>query len=161
MKIPSLSKTAFSLALGGLLLTAGCASKQEKQLQEKLGAETAVKSNADLRAEADKLLTAPGLTEQQRKQLTDLRADTYNKTSKLHQESLRLRSVLIKDLAAPNYNEREVELIKKKIKKNENERLSVMFDAITAANQILGHHPDAQKIMEDYWFDHPVEKQMQ
>ncbi|MDR3608576.1 MAG: hypothetical protein P4M08_14530 [Oligoflexia bacterium] len=131
----------------------GCATSA---LDKKVDAEVAqedVKTHAELRTESGQLIeSTPGLTADQRVKLVALRDATRADLDSLYSQSLKLRAVLIKDLITTNYNEDEVELIKKRIKDNENKRLTVTFNAVEQANKILGR--DAQshrKLVEDFW----------
>ncbi|MGZ6359223.1 MAG: hypothetical protein ACXWP1_08725, partial [Bdellovibrionota bacterium] len=53
-------------------------------------------------------------------------------------QSLKLRSVLVEEILSPNYSLDEVGMIKGRLKKLEDKRLSLMFDGIDQANTILG-----------------------
>jgi hypothetical protein len=131
----------------------GCAhSALEKHVDQEVTQESAVKNNADLRAEADQLIeTAPGLSADQRARLSALRNTTRAQTDEMWAQSLKLRSVLIKDLITTNYNEDEVELIKQRIRNLEDKRLSLMFSAVERANTILGRQAMANpRLIDEY-----------
>lgn len=81
---------------------------------------------------------APGLSEAPQKELAGLRATTSQRMARLNETSFKLRALLIQEVVAPENNTREVRRIQKRIKATENEKLSLMFDAVTQANRNLG-----------------------
>lgn len=140
--------------VGALSLLTSCShGALNKQLDEKISEESAIKTRSDLQAEtADLFEKAPGLSAVQRVQLVALRNNTRSESDRLRLESLKLRSVLVKDLISEKYNEAEVELIKKRIKANEQQRLSVLFGAVEKANTILGHiAPKNQNLIHEFF----------
>ena len=136
-----ISKWSRMSILVGAVALQGCAhSAQEKRLDAKVSQETEVNSKADLQAEASDLIeSAPTLSADQRSRLRELRDSTRARLDDLSSNSLKLRAVLIKDLISTQYDEREVELIKSKIRKLENERINTIFGSVEKANKILGH----------------------
>jgi hypothetical protein len=122
------------------LVLQGCAhTAAEQKLAERTAQETSVKTRADLGVQSERLLdTDPNLSESQRGRLRALRDSIRAENDSLISESLRLRSVLIKDVLAANYDAREIDLIKGKIKKIESKRVALLFDGIDQANRILG-----------------------
>jgi PBP1b-binding outer membrane lipoprotein LpoB len=141
------------LTLAALALQ-GCAhSAAERHVDQEVAQETAVKSRSDIGAEAGALIqTAPGLSDDQRARLSAVRASTHAQLDELGAQSLKLRALLVKDLISTDYNEDEVELIKKRIKKLENKRLSVIFGAVEQTNSILGREAAANRRMMDEIF---------
>jgi hypothetical protein len=51
---------------------------------------------------------------------------------------LKLREILVTDLAQPNYDEDEVSAIKDRLTTVEKLRLTVIFEAIDKANKLMG-----------------------
>jgi len=130
-----------SLYLSGFLFLAlGCAHGDlQKKLDDKLSKEDVVKNQADLRFEINQLIEkAPDLTDDQRTRLRDLSRETSSQVDDIWSQSLKLRSVLIKDLINSNYDEDEAELIKSRLKDLEGKRLNTIFGAVNKANSILG-----------------------
>lgn len=143
------------IALASAGFFQGCASAAlNTKIDRELAQESAVKSRTDLRKEAGQLIqTTPGLTADQRSKLSSLRDTTRAQLDAMAGQSLKLRSVLLKTLVAANYNDDEVELIKQRIKDLEEKRLTVTFNAVEQANQILGHETEAnrQRIMDEFF----------
>lgn len=153
-KSNALIAIAFTMALG--LLTQGCthSSKSSRELEEKVSNESNVTNRQELRQEAKETLDNAGsLTPEQKAKLLALQADAQSKIDALNQESLRLRSVLIKDVMATNYNEREVNLIKRKLKDVENKRLATIFTAVEDANKILGRKAEYHSDVMNRFFE--------
>jgi hypothetical protein len=130
----------------------GCASSADnKQLNQKVSEETAVKETKDLqKTTTDVIQTAPGLSSEQRAQLTTIRDEVRESAAKLHTESLQLRSVLIKDVISADDHDAEIKLIKTRLKKIEDKRLENLFKAIDRANVVLGKQAaENQKMLEE------------
>lgn len=148
----------------GLLITAcalmailqGCAhASLDKRIDDELAKETEVKSQTSLRAEsADLIRTTSGLTDDQRQRLSQLKTKTAAELDPLWQQSLKLRAILIKDVIATSYDNDEVSLIKARLRKIGERRLTIMFDAVKEANQILGRQAvDNREVVDDVLFE--------
>lgn len=131
------------LASGFLFV--GCAQKAvEKQVDQKLSQEVKVKSEQELRAESDQLILSSNLKEEQKTQLLETRKNWTEKSMALRDESLRLRSLLLKDLLNPAYNQKEAQVIQKRLKKNEQKRVALLLESIRKTDKILGRGPSAE-----------------
>lgn len=139
--------------ISAVLALQGCAhSAIEKRIDEKVAEETTVKSQADLAQEAEKLIQAsPDLSPDQKAKLMALRNSIRTQNELLLDQSLKLRSILIKDLLASDYDRKEVDWIKKKIRSIENKRISILFDGVEQANAILGRQiTKNQHVVHDF-----------
>jgi hypothetical protein len=154
-KISNLRKIGLLVLGSSFFLMNGCAhARMEKQIDDKVAQENVVKNRADLRAEsADLIRRTSGLTEEQRQSLNRLKVETSAQLDTLSTGSLKLRAVLIHDLLQTPYNEDEVELIKERLTKIEDQRLTTMFSAVTQANQILGRQAMQNRAFVDGFFD--------
>lgn len=133
--------------ISALSFSQGCAHNAlEKHIDDEVAQESAISTHTELRTEANQLIqTAPGLSTKQKALLSSLREVTLSQSDALWEQSLKLRSVLIKDLITTQYNEDEVELIKTRIKDLENRRLSLLFNSVEQANLIMGHDTIANR----------------
>ncbi len=133
-------KLAFGFLVFSGLAFQGCAhSSLDQKIDAKVAQEEDVKTQADLAKKAtDEIKTAAGLTESQRTKLLALQESTQEQLKQLRSQSLKLRSVLVKDLFSQDENGYEIELIKRRIQDIERKRLSVAFNALDQANSILG-----------------------
>jgi hypothetical protein len=151
-------KCAIAAAVVLALIAQGCASSAlNRKIDNEMAQETSIKTHADLRNETGQLIqTAPGLTAEQRSKLATLRDSTRAQLDTMWMQSLKLRSLLLKDLVSANYDVDEVELIKRRIRDLESKRLTVTFDAVEQANQILGHetYESRQRIMDAFFEGH-------
>lgn len=139
--------------LMGVFFAQGCShGALDKKIDEEVAQESTVKTHNDLTNEGTQVLnSAQGLSAEQKQKLKDLRTSVTGQLADIYEKSLRLRSVLIKDLVAKDYNEDEVELIKSRIKYNEDKRLSLMFEAVDKAKTILGRNIEVNRhIVEDF-----------
>ncbi len=142
--------TLAAFILSSLFIPA-CAQKPVAQtLDEKLAQESTVKTTADYETQSDQTVNnAPGITDDQKKELMAYRESVRAQSSALQQESLKLRAVLVKNLLAPNYNTDEVERIKSKIRDIEQERLRIFFSAVREMNTKLGRWGSRRERQED------------
>jgi outer membrane murein-binding lipoprotein Lpp len=133
------------LFLGGFFLS-GCAQKAiENNLAAKVSEEPPVSGTQELQADAGALIEQANLTPQQKNQLKALQANTTSQIRIIREESLKLKSILIKDVFSTSYNKSEVKMIQNKIEKLENKRLAVIFETIDKANGIFGRETNAQE----------------
>jgi PBP1b-binding outer membrane lipoprotein LpoB len=136
------SSPVFALLFVVALLP-GCAhsalSSKDKRLDEKLAAETSIKTRADVSQAAKAHIDhAQGLTPDQRSRLLALHSATKQKMDDISIRSLRLRAVLLQDLMSEENSADEVELIKSRFRDVEAERTATLFDAAEQASHILG-----------------------
>lgn len=128
-------------------------------LDEKLSQETAIKTRADLKTEVNHLIdTAPQLTTEQRSKLRELRDSYRVKTAKIWKKSLRLQAVLIADILDQNHNREEIELIKRRIKNFEDDRVSLLFETVRTTNMILGRWASANQRITSHLLDRMTEE---
>ena len=138
------SNVTIGILTTGLILLGGCTHKIEKEIEKKVSQEANINTQSDLNAESEKVLeSAKGITEEQRAKLIALREKTRSLTQEQSKESLRLKAVLMKELLASDYNRQEVNMIKNKIQKVENKKISILVDAIKETNSILGRRTRA------------------
>ena len=142
--------------LCSVLALQGCAhSALEKQVDDKVAQENTVKNHAELQTQANQMIdSSTSLTAEQKSKLSALRTSTRSQTDQMWEQSLKLRSLLVKDLISSSYNEDEAELIKERIKTLEDQRLTVLFGAVDQANKILGHQAaQNQYIVHGFFYE--------
>ena len=147
-------KLAFCvLAACGLSLSA-CSNKSiDRELNRKVAEESSINSQADLNVEATQQIeNAANITEEQRSRLLTLREKTRAETLDQNKESLRLKSVLFKELLSTDYDRKEVAGLKRKIKKTDDRKLSILLNAIQKTNVILGRQALNNRVGNDYDF---------
>lgn len=143
-------KTTVSLVLL-ISLFVGCASNkaarhdvQEKVAHEQVsgGKEFATKIRTII--DSSKTLNAD-----QKQKLHALLSEVGQKNKALFQESFKLRSVLVQELISGKANNKQVKILKKKIKKTESERLSNGFAAMDKVSAIVSNDPQRDRIMQE------------
>ena len=137
------------MILGSTFLFMSCAHHQTQQtIDQKLQTVPATITPQALYDKAGDLIkNSPDLTAEQRNQLTDLHNKTHDELFKLQEQSLKLRDLLITDMVQPNYSVDEITQIKKRLKKVEQNRLNVVFNAVDKASVILGRSHGNYDIM--------------
>ena len=139
------SRTFLAYLFMGLFI-AGCAQKAvENNLSAKMAEEPNVSGALELQLDAGFLIEKSNLTSEQKKKLRTLQASTVKQQAQLREESLKLRSILIKDTLSSNYNKSEVLMIQNRIEKVEHRRVALTFETLDKANGILGRETHAEE----------------
>ena len=135
-------------ALVGIFVLSSCAHS-EKKLDEKVAQEKHIQTREELRAIAiNTIQTAPGLNDEQRQKLLELRAATQASFDQIRGDTYKLEEALVRDVITTNdYNRNEVTLIKKRLGKLSDKRLSILSAAVDGASKILGRPTDAENQM--------------
>ena len=123
----------------------GCASaRMNRNLDAKLASESVSLRRVDLDAQASQLIDGmSALSLEKRASLIALKESVRSELDRDTEHSLQLRSVLMKDVISLADNTEEVEVIKQRLRKVENARLTTLFNAIDQANAVLGKQRDA------------------
>jgi hypothetical protein len=135
----------FATVLSGValaLLASGCSHtpQTESRLDARLAEEPAVATHAELSQRVtEEINRATQLDDRQKDELNVLRKTVEGEQHQIKTESLKLRSILVRDLISPSYDAEEVALIESRLKTLEDRRLSSLFKGVEAANHILGH----------------------
>ena len=134
-------KKLVSFALLPLILTAGCATKAiNKQIDADIQQQPPIKSPSELSQNIDAIINqAQNLTSEQKSKLIQIHEANKAKLQALNQQSLELRELLVKSITDPNYKDNQVNGVKKRLKKVEQQKLAMIFSSIDDANVILGH----------------------
>ncbi len=135
-----------------ILFMTGCAHRTEQAVSQKVQQEQPLRNERDLQSRMDQELQRSSLNAAQKAEIYKLREATRQDQSALHDESLRLRSVLAKEMLSPHYNRNEVQVLQKKLRKNEMRQLSLVFDSVEKVNKIIGRETDLefrQRMMDE------------
>lgn len=127
------------------LLMSCAQSRVAKDLDSKFHTEPRVAGSQELQFDVDVLIANSSLQPEQKTQLRELQVETSVKLQALRQESLKMRSILIKDMFSSGYNKPEVKLLKKKIRNLEGQQVTLIFSTIDKANVIFGRAPNMEE----------------
>lgn len=148
-------KLPLSLIAILICLNSCATSKSKKLLDQKISEESSVNSRSELQTKAINYIdNSVNLTAEQKIKLNELRSSVTRQTDVFNKQSLELRSVLLKDLLSNKYNSQEVALIKNRMRKLEEQRLTMIFDSVDKANIILGREAAANdRVMREFFED--------
>lgn len=133
------------LMFATVALFAGC-NHADKKLDEALAKTPPVANTAELQKQAEeRIANIPDLTDDQRRQLNDLRKGLKAEMGKLNEEALKLRSLLLEAVLDETYSEGKVSTLKKRMKKVEDEKLATTFKSVDRVNQILGRSSSVER----------------
>jgi hypothetical protein len=131
-------------------------ARTDRDLDRRLQTDTEAPSEKELEAKSiDWINTVPRLTDRERERLSELRIQTTLHLRDLNQKSRQLRRLLMESLADSNETAEELSAIKRRIKKNDTEKIVVILQAIDKASSILRRTKQTPpELMEEFWFDH-------
>ena len=150
-------KLVSQLLVAGLLVS-GCVGKEvESRINTKVSKEPEVSGTLELQNDAGFLIENSSLSREQKSRLRQLKANTDQQLALNREESLKLRSILLKDMFSTKYDRSEVKAIQGKIETLDHKRLALIFESMDKANGIFGRDTDAdtnQRIMDRMMFGH-------
>ena len=146
-------KISLTIALLALFAQACASTGTEKRIDSKMANEPEVSDSNALGSELKTLVdNSPKLSAVQKEKLLTLQAQTRDQLAKYREQALKLRSILIKDVIVSKYNPDEIELVKERLKKTEDRRLMVIFNAIDHANTIIGNElPENEEMLRSFY----------
>ncbi len=143
-------KTILTLVL--LTSLVGCAGNKaaRQEVQEKVSQEQVTGGRDFFNKILEIINSSETLNADQKQKLRVLVSEIGQKNKTLHHESFKLRSVLLKELVSGNVHQKEVRILKKKIKQAESERIANIFTAIDKVSAIVSNDPGREKIMQEF-----------
>lgn len=146
-------KIVHYLTILALLSLGACATDGEKKLEEKLQSmDTQVQGDLSKHVQAS-INNNLGLSAAQKSSMTDLRKSTSYDLNIIHQRSLKLREILIKDFESGN--SREISLIREHLQSLNNLQVALIFDTIKKANEIIGRDPSFRDTVNELFSRQP------
>lgn len=144
-------KTSIFLVLL-LVLTVGCSSRKEaRQEVEKKVSQESVTDGRSMASKVHAMIHgSETLNADQKAKLHAIVNEVSQKNKALTEEAFKLRSVLIKELISGKVNNKQVKILKKKIKKAENERMKNSFQAMDKFSQIVSKDPKREEMMLEW-----------
>lgn len=145
------------LTIGTALLgLSACASKSEKQAEQKVEQSVQAENPATQKGElaargANTFMNATGLTDAQKSKLMDVHAKTYTEAQKIGNELTQTKAALFKTLVSPTSTKKEINLLKKKIVSLDKQRLDTMFKAIEEVEKIVGKTAQSADIYKEFY----------
>ena len=131
-----------------VISTMGCAHTAKKVDQE-ISTEPPVKDSTELSVKARALInSSTSINPEQKTKLLALQEKTTAELKDLQAQSLKIRSLLIQEVTGSDYNEKEIWVIKNRLKKNESQKLLTYFNAVDEANKILGRDSELERRQE-------------
>jgi sugar-specific transcriptional regulator TrmB len=136
MKLPP----AFcSLLLLQSAILVSCSSPTHN-VDEDLKKEPTPNGRKELGESASRLIDeAQNITSDQKARLYQLQARIRNELDVAQGESLKVRSLIVKNLISPDYQERKNRELKRRLRELEGQRLTILLNAVDDANRILGN----------------------
>jgi hypothetical protein len=152
-----MGKNICRIALSALILVAaGCASKtsSEKVVEKKIET-TKAPGPGDLASLGhDAFLNAPGLTEAQKIKLSQIMKDTYGEATKVKTEIGKAKLVLFETITSPDYRQKDVDVLKKKIVQLDKKRMDLMFASLDEVQKVIGRNPETAEYLRKIMRDH-------
>jgi hypothetical protein len=120
-------------------LVSSCATQKKLEIEvEKEIQQSTVVSRSDVTTNArEYILNSKTLSEQQKQSLIMLQDKTEAETKTMIEEKNKAQLVLVKTILEPTVNEREVYILRKKIKKLDKQRMDLDEKSFTEARKII------------------------
>lgn len=109
----------------------------EKKLESEIRTEPIAKQEDVIEAAREHINKSPNLTDEQKKRLISIQEKSSLEINTLKEDINKARMVLIKSAFEPNYNAREVEILKKKILGLERKKLKLGLNAFIEARNVI------------------------
>lgn len=137
------------------LILNGCATDQaDRNLDEKLSQQRVTQTVQEIREQAIERIAKSGtINSEEKEKLTALREEIASQDAELREKSLKLRSILVKDVLSQNYDSDEVALVQERLKSVEHERLSILLAAVRQTNVILGRWASKNQRESEQFYD--------
>ena len=151
--IMNLSRLAMAITFAASL---GCQTAAQKNVDTKVANESGTYTEKDMSKKVKDIFSNnEKLSQKQRTDLLVLHSKTTAEVQKIRFEMGKLKGVFLKNLIANETNDSELNIVKKKLVKLNDQKMDVMFDSMSSAKKILGKEIDDEMIMP-FLFDHPV-----
>lgn len=124
----------------------GCASQKVNQdIDTRLKDIPDIGSFQDLAKSARKEIKDSDLSADKKARLLQIQRTTEDRSNELRQQSFKLRALLIQDLSSNHYDQDEVDAIKVRLKKIQDQRLQLIYTAVDQTSSVLGTDQADQK----------------
>ena len=136
------------------LILVGCTSSQPKaQSEPMMNCPMTPSHSAIFEKASETFSNAPGLSETQKKKLTEIYRKTLTDAMQIRKDIVDQKAMLFELVATTDYAAPEVDRIKKKIVDLDQKRLTLMFKALSDVQAIVGYgkgKEDIYKHFRDY-----------
>ncbi len=131
----------------GIIGIIACATKRvEKEIEQQVAAHPTPVIHTELvEKELQAIETPTTLTPQQKQQLQNLQQRMIADAFRNQEETSKLKRVLFETIVTSPYDRRKVTIVKKKLKKLNDEKMSNMFSTLREAERLLGDSPEIEK----------------
>ncbi|MBL7717008.1 MAG: hypothetical protein JNL01_16205 [Bdellovibrionales bacterium] len=147
-------KTKNFAVLLGLVFFSCAHSAQKSNLDSKLAQESAFTDYESLRKEAAEAVKVhPGISEDQKTQLIDLKLETSKKMESFQLEILKLKGALMKNIVADRYDAKEVRSIESRLDTLTTQKLHAFYEALEKGRKILGKTSAREEVLNDLGLD--------
>lgn len=134
-------KTIILLAV--VLFFVSCSHKKHKQEIQSKVEQSQVKDPAALEMTIDEAIAnSKNLSPEEKQKLEAILSANKDRAMKLQQESYKLRGLLIEELLSDKMSPKKVKLLKKDIRKVEEDRLKNTFEAVDEITNIVSKYED-------------------
>ena len=149
------------ITLLSVLFLLGCNSatkKQEAEINRQVSEEQPANTTEKIAEIASQAFSkAEGLTDFQRQKLMLIYARTYADAINIRTEIGKSKALLFKKAADVNYKSNEIEILKKKIVDLDQQRLKIMFKALSEVQDVVGYGKDREQIYK-HFYDYEIPK---
>lgn len=137
------------------IFTAACQNRQLKQEQE-LSQKVSQEPRADTPEEiahrgAEVFVSSPKLTDDQKRKIMLIYSRVYADAVAIRKEIGQSKSLIFKMVASKKHNSPEIERLKARIVKLDQDRLQIMFKALRDVQDVVGFGPGKEEIYQHFY----------
>lgn len=136
-------KTIIAILILSVAVT-GCATKAKKEVKAKVEQSNVTGPEKLGQSIQDAIHNSEFLNDEQKKELEGIIAENKATADKLAADSFKHRSVLIQELLSPKSDRKHIRVLKKSIKKIEDEKLKNTFETIEKISRVVSRNSDRQ-----------------
>jgi hypothetical protein len=142
------------IMLLSLVTLVSCASQAEKDIETETAAvKPAASMTILMERHKAKIMSSEVLSDVQKEKLLNLQMNTYTQAKTYTTEIKKLKTVMLKNLMSKKYSEKKNNIVTKKIRKLNSQRMDLMFDTLKEAKTILGKNSTDESLQE-LWYLH-------
>lgn len=131
------------------LFVVSCASKTEERELEAKAQESKVSDPKALGGTISDLInSSKTLSDAQKQELVKIIDANKKKADELTEKSFKFRGVLVEELLSENMSKKKIKILKKDIKKIEEEKLKNTFDTVEKISKLVAKDPVKNQISE-------------
>lgn len=151
-----MKKIIVTLLLPGLWMgLSACATQAEKQVDAQAAEQSAIQSpNQAAYSGRFAVRVSEKLSGDQKVKFLEIMDQTQAKVNDIRAQEGQLKAAMFQSLSEGNFNDSEMNVFKKKLKKLEGQKLDLMFSSLDDVRKLLKGNPEIAPDLKDFYRAH-------